>query len=79
MGRIDQARLETAAQDAGARFTVEAVDIEAYLASQVADTTHREVAGPLSPVRCRRPPEPAGWSSSTAVGWFRGVIPPRWR
>ncbi|WP_313022788.1 serine hydrolase [Mobilicoccus sp.] len=49
MGRIDQARLETAAQDAGARFTVEAVDIEAYLASQVADTTHREVAGPLSP------------------------------
>ncbi len=49
MGRVDQARLETAAQDAGARFTVEAVDIEAYLASQVADTTHREVAGPLSP------------------------------
>ncbi len=44
---VDGAALARVVEDVGGRWTRAAVDIETYLAAQVADVSHREVVGPL--------------------------------
>jgi len=44
---VDHASLDRIVRECTARWTFAAADIEAYLAAQVADASHREVVGPL--------------------------------
>ncbi|MFV0535565.1 MAG: serine hydrolase domain-containing protein [Cumulibacter sp.] len=46
---VDRLALHRLARDCAARWTKEAVDIEAFLMAQVDDVSHRDVVGPLRP------------------------------
>jgi len=44
---VDQVTLNRVVAECPGRWTIGAADIETYLAAQVADTSHREIVGPL--------------------------------